>query len=130
MSTQPTGGDDTAPDHHQVDGSGYRRLFHQIADPILVADAGGRYIDANPAATALLGYARDELLALRAPDVVAAGPAWDDAEFARLLREHAWRGELELRCAEHPHPAADRARTRDWHAYHRPRAACRAAHRG
>jgi PAS domain S-box-containing protein len=37
---------------------------------LLVADPNRRYVDANPAAEALLGYARDELLQLSVEDVV------------------------------------------------------------
>jgi two-component system, OmpR family, phosphate regulon sensor histidine kinase PhoR len=62
-----------------------------------VADAEGRYLDANRATTELLGYAREELLHLRVADVVATGPEWTEAEYARFLREGSWHGELELR---------------------------------
>lgn len=36
---------------------------------MLVADEDGRYVAVNQAACALLGYSREELLALRMPDV-------------------------------------------------------------
>ncbi len=75
----------------------YRAVFAGVADAILVADAAGRYLDANPAALALLGYGRDELLGLRVPDVVARERPWAEGEYARFLAEGAWRGELELR---------------------------------
>jgi PAS domain S-box-containing protein len=75
----------------------YRGLFEGVADAILVADADRRYLDANAAATALLGYQRDDLLGLRVEDVVAVGPAWTEAEYARYVAEGRWRGELELR---------------------------------
>src|SRR4051812_46964401 len=38
---------------------------------VLVADAEMRYLDANEAACRLLGYTREELLAMRVPDVCA-----------------------------------------------------------
>ena len=75
----------------------YHGLFNGVADAILVADADRRYRDANDAAAALLGYERDELLGLRIEDVVASGPHWTEAEFARYVAEGRWQGELELR---------------------------------
>jgi len=75
----------------------FRGLFEGVADAILVADADGRYRDANPAAIALLGYSQDELLALRVADVVAHAPEWTAAEYTRFQEVGTWRGELELR---------------------------------
>lgn len=75
----------------------YEALFAAVSDAILVADADGRYIDANPAAEHLLGYSRDELLQMRVADVVAQEPAWTEAEYARYREEGQWRGELALR---------------------------------
>lgn len=48
-----------------------RGLFAGVADAILVANEAGRYLDANPAAAALLRYDREELLRLGVADVVA-----------------------------------------------------------
>lgn len=42
----------------------YRRLFETIGDAILIHTAGGQILDCNPAACTLLGYSREELLAL------------------------------------------------------------------
>jgi PAS domain S-box-containing protein len=81
----------------------FRTLFLSAPDAILVADASARFLDANPAAVALLGRTRDELLALSMPDVVAAERAWTAAEFARLVHDGAWRSELELRHADGTH---------------------------
>ncbi|MDQ3780317.1 MAG: PAS domain S-box protein [Chloroflexota bacterium] len=75
----------------------YRGLFEGVPDAILVADALGHYLDANPAATALLGYTRDEFLAMRVPDVVARRPPWTEAEYARFQDEGRWDGDIELR---------------------------------
>jgi PAS domain S-box-containing protein len=50
--------------------------------PVLVADEHGCYVAVNQAACALLGYSREELLAMRATDVVCADDA--PAEWAEL----------------------------------------------
>ncbi len=47
----------------------YRTLFEQALDGILVADAKGRCLEANPAACRMLGYERGELLGLSAVDI-------------------------------------------------------------
>lgn len=47
-------------------------IFANLADAILVTDPDGRIIDANPAACAMLGYARKELLAMRPWDFVTS----------------------------------------------------------
>ncbi|MEA2531755.1 MAG: hypothetical protein QOG89_3399 [Thermomicrobiales bacterium] len=75
----------------------YQGLFEGAIDPILVADGSGRLVDANHTGIALLGYTREELLALAVTDVVARPPDWTEDEFARLMREGAWQGEFEMR---------------------------------
>lgn len=72
-------------------------LFDGIADAILMADAGSRYVDANPAAEQLLGYSRAELRSMVVADVVANEPTWTDAEWERFQRDGTWTGEVELR---------------------------------
>jgi PAS domain S-box-containing protein len=58
-------------------------LFDNAIDGILFADDSGRYVEANPAACALLGYTRDEMLSLPVFDILApevrrwSGDAWD-----------------------------------------------------
>src|ERR1700676_1665552 len=42
-------------------------LFASVADAIFLAEPDGRIIDANPAARAMLGYAREELLGAPRP---------------------------------------------------------------
>jgi PAS domain S-box-containing protein len=74
----------------------YRALFTSVPDAILVADAESRYLDANPAATALLGYTYDELLRMRVADIVADKHAWTATEYTRFLQAGAWQGELEV----------------------------------
>lgn len=72
-------------------------IFAGISDTILIADAEGNYLGANPAATELLGYSREELLKMRVTDIVASDPQLVEAEYARYLQEGNWRGEFELK---------------------------------
>jgi anti-anti-sigma factor len=50
----------------------YRLLAERATDGIWLADADGRYTDANPAACAMLGYTREEHLRLTIADVTHA----------------------------------------------------------
>jgi PAS domain S-box-containing protein len=50
-----------------------KAVFENATDAILLVGDDGRYVDANPAAIDLLGYSRDELLALRAVDLIPPG---------------------------------------------------------
>jgi PAS domain S-box-containing protein len=54
-------------------------LFETALDAILFADVHGHYIDANPAATALLGYSRQEIIERSVGDFAA------DADRQKLL---------------------------------------------
>lgn len=50
----------------------YRNVFATVGDAILMIDSGdGRILDVNPAACALYGYQRHEMLALRGRDLTA-----------------------------------------------------------
>ena len=49
----------------------FRTLFEYAQEGILLADAESYYVDANPSACRMLGYARDELIGLHASDIVA-----------------------------------------------------------
>jgi PAS domain S-box-containing protein len=74
----------------------YRGLFAGVGDAVLVTDAEGNYVDANPAMTELVGYSVAELRRLRVGDLTA------DAEdgFARAIHalpDGAMRGEITLR---------------------------------
>jgi PAS domain S-box-containing protein len=61
--------DDTT---RRTDALRYQALFAHAPDGILIADAQGRYLDANPSICRMLGYARDELVGLDATHIVAA----------------------------------------------------------
>lgn len=74
----------------------YRGLFEEAADAIVLVSDEGRYLEANAAATALVGYTRDEFLQRHVGDL-AARPALARAAFARLRREGQFEGEAELR---------------------------------
>lgn len=75
----------------------YRGVFEQVSDAILATDAEGHYVEANAAASALLGYSHEELLQMKVGDLVAGGASLGEAEFARFLESGDWSGELELR---------------------------------
>ena len=72
-------------------------LVAALPDAVLVADAHGRCLDANPAATALLGYRLDELRCLQASDLIAAPLEWRAAAGRGIITAGRWRGELDLR---------------------------------
>ena len=74
--------------------------FNSLPDAVLVADASGRYVDANRAARELLGYSREQLLAMNVTDLVARDGEWAEAEFDRLMRGGYWRGVVPLRRAD------------------------------
>lgn len=50
----------------------FRAIFDNALDAILLTDDTSRFVDANPAACALLGYTREELLRLLVRDVIPA----------------------------------------------------------
>jgi len=74
-----------------------KALFDGSLDAILLADDAGRYVDANPAACALLGYTHDELLRLGVSDVLppAARPDFD-ARWAAMRADGSHAGEVVL----------------------------------
>ena len=72
-------------------------ILDRLGDAVLVTDLDGRFVEANLAATTMLGYPRAELLALAVRDLAAWPAERVEAEFARLLADGYWRGELELR---------------------------------
>jgi anti-anti-sigma factor len=67
----------------------YRALAARTTDGIWLADADGRYVDANPAACALLGYTREEHLGLDLADLVLP----EDVERLAALRARLAAGE-------------------------------------
>ncbi len=75
----------------------YRALFESAGDAILIVDRKGLCIDANPRATELVGYQRQELLSMTVLDLVVAEPGWADEEFRRFIDQERWTGEVDLR---------------------------------
>ena len=75
----------------------YRALFESAGDAILIVNRQGFCIDANPKATELLRYERQELLSMTVVDLVVAEPGWADEEFRRLIDQGQWTGVIELR---------------------------------
>ncbi|MEA2527543.1 MAG: hypothetical protein QOF73_4770 [Thermomicrobiales bacterium] len=75
----------------------YRGLFDGAADAILVFHEDGRYLDANPAMIALLGYERDDLLGKRMGDLAIDGPPAAQTRAARLREAGSLRTETTLR---------------------------------
>ena len=55
----------------QASETHFRLLVELASDGIFIADAQGKYIDANSAGAEMLGYTREEMLQLSIPDIVA-----------------------------------------------------------
>jgi PAS domain S-box-containing protein len=72
-------------------GNARSRSTDDTQAALLVADPNRHYVDANPAAEALLGYERDELLQLRVEDVVM------DAGEPTLEEFDRWSGVVTVR---------------------------------
>ncbi len=70
-------------------------LFDRYADAVLVTDEDGRLVEANLAATSLLGFTRAELLTRRVAEV--SDSERTEADLARFGVEGYWRGEVDLR---------------------------------
>ena len=74
----------------------HQELFDAMADAVLVSDSRDRYLDANPAAAALLGYSREDLLRLDAKELTLQAPTWLDTVRLRVKDAGAWRGRLQM----------------------------------
>lgn len=75
-----------------------RELLEHAPDAVVVVDREGRYTEVSPAASRLLGYAREELLGKTPADITAPIDASrvDDMR-ARLIADGVETGELTLR---------------------------------
>jgi PAS domain S-box-containing protein len=65
----------------------YRTLTEHSADGILVSDRTGRYVEANQAICAMLGYSRAELLAMFTPSLSAADDPLSPVQMDERLAE-------------------------------------------
>ncbi len=74
----------------------FRTLFEGVADAVVVLDLNGRYIDANPALTALLGYSVEELREMQVGDL-SADPERARQSHTDFEETGIWRGESEWR---------------------------------
>ena len=72
-------------------------VFNLARNAILLADDQGRYIDANPAACALLGRPRDQVCGLAVADVMDVPPESAAAAWQGFLQQGAVNGEVSLR---------------------------------
>jgi PAS domain S-box-containing protein len=61
-------------------------LFVHLADAIFLAETDGRIIDVNPAACALLGYGKEELLAMHPWDFVESASKDDILDLIQKMR--------------------------------------------
>lgn len=77
--------------------SRYRSLVDGALDPVLIADASGRWVMANPAAESLLGFERDELLHVSFAETVANGLEQAVVDSCGLPLASGWQGGLLLR---------------------------------
>lgn len=76
----------------------YQALMEQAADAVFVADLEGRYIEVNPAACALLGYTREELLNMSIVDITLPEDEPGLIESRdKMLRGETHRAEQQLR---------------------------------
>lgn len=76
----------------------YRHLFEQAGEAILVMDGDGSVLDANAAATRLLGYSHEEFLAMRmgCKALLAGEPELTAAQWERIRNAGEWHGEITL----------------------------------
>jgi two-component system, cell cycle sensor histidine kinase and response regulator CckA len=75
-----------------------RAVFDHALDSMLIADDAGRYVDANPAACALLGLTRDELIGRTAREFLNCDVMFEQA-WAAFLARGSWTGEIGFRRA-------------------------------
>jgi PAS domain S-box-containing protein len=75
----------------------YRDVFEVLPDGIAVTDEQLRFLEANPAATRLLGYSREELRELDGRTLVLQPAYWLDTQRERLKASGKWDGRLAMR---------------------------------
>lgn len=73
-----------------------QELYDAIPDAVLLCDETGHCIEANKAATQLLGYSREQLLKLDGRTLSIDGNSWFESR-QHLKAFHSWRGVMQLR---------------------------------
>ena len=75
----------------------FKRLFERSIDAIVVVDDEGRYLLANEAASALLGYPLAQLLTMRVQDISTVHPPTAAEIFEKYLQTHPDFGRFHFR---------------------------------
>ncbi|HZZ35051.1 MAG TPA: PAS domain S-box protein [Caulobacteraceae bacterium] len=75
----------------------WRELFEASGDAIFITDRDNRYVEVNPAACALLGFERDELIGMRVPDLLDTQEQTRHAAWRRERSKGAAHGEWRMR---------------------------------
>jgi PAS domain S-box-containing protein len=87
-----------AEDNLRASEASFRSLIEQAPEGILIADVNGNYVEVNPAACAMVGYRREELLHMSFKDLLAEEEHALLDERWRLYREgHTLFGERLMR---------------------------------
>ena len=74
----------------QASENKYRSLFEELSDALFIETLDGRILDVNDSACKLLGYTRDELLALTVSDLLPENaPAYGPQQMANMKFEDA-----------------------------------------
>lgn len=75
----------------------YRRLFEGVADAILVTGSDQRITDANAAASSMLGYTHEELLAIDIGELIDERQHLSDDEIEEFAATGHWQTRIRLR---------------------------------
>ena len=82
----------------------YHSYVSQAPEGVVVVDARGRYVEANPAACRMLGYSREQMLALTLPDVTAPESSGESRRALESLQETgSYQGEFLARRQDGSH---------------------------
>ncbi len=73
----------------------FKSYIDKAPDGVFIADEMGHYLEVNPAACAITGYSREELITLSVPDLIPLEYAEDAGKhFQRVVEEGATSGDL------------------------------------
>jgi len=97
MTATPQRRRPTRPRPSDLVQAGYRVLFDDATDAIVVFDTEGRILDANEAAIKLSGRPRSALTRLHITDLVPKDHAWVKTELGHLRAEGVWWETLDVR---------------------------------